>query len=391
VALTPAGTAVADPPQGSIVGWGRQVIGVDLSEGFISVAAGYYHSLCLKADGSIVAWGDNSVGQTSVPTPNTSFLAVAAGEAHSLGLKADGSIVAWGWNYYGQTNVPSPNTGFIAVAAGGFHSLGLKADGSLVAWGYNGHGQSSVPVPNTGFIAVAAGRIHSLALKADGSIVAWGSSSQTNVPTPNSGFIAIAAGAGHSLALKADGSIMAWGGNYYGQTNVPALNSGFIAVAAGGDNSLAIRQVVEDADGDGVVDPDDNCPVSDVGETIAIDKCETGITNEVSDEGCTRADAVAACAEEARNHGQFVQCVALLANGWKRSAAITDTDRGRINRCAARAGIPLSDDQQAIGPNRAARRLGRSLQPSHTQHSVLLSDQEDGIHKVPGTGGTVAE
>ena len=56
---------------------------------------------------------------------------------HSLGLKADGSIVAWGDNCDGQCNVPAPNSGFVAVAAGTFHSLGLKADGSIVAWGDN--------------------------------------------------------------------------------------------------------------------------------------------------------------------------------------------------------------------------------------------------------------
>ena len=43
-------------------------------------------------------------------------------------LKADGSIVAWGNNGYGQTNVPAPNSGFVAVAAGGEHSLGLQAN-----------------------------------------------------------------------------------------------------------------------------------------------------------------------------------------------------------------------------------------------------------------------
>ena len=47
---------------GSIVGWGSQVVGVDLTKGFVSVAAGYQHSLGLKPDGSIVAWGRNSEG-----------------------------------------------------------------------------------------------------------------------------------------------------------------------------------------------------------------------------------------------------------------------------------------------------------------------------------------
>jgi alpha-tubulin suppressor-like RCC1 family protein len=48
---------------GSIVGWGSQVFGVDLSRDFVAVAAGWAHSLGLKADGSIVAWGDNLWGQ----------------------------------------------------------------------------------------------------------------------------------------------------------------------------------------------------------------------------------------------------------------------------------------------------------------------------------------
>ncbi len=157
--------ALAQTPQGSIVGWGSQVVGVDLSSGFTAVAAGYQYSLGLKTDGSIVAWGDNRYGQTSIPAPNTGFVAVAAGGLHSLGLKADGSIVAWGYNGYGLTNVPAPNTGFVAVAAGGDHSLGLKADGSIVAWGRNDYSQTNVPAPNTGFVAVAGGGYHSLAIR----------------------------------------------------------------------------------------------------------------------------------------------------------------------------------------------------------------------------------
>jgi hypothetical protein len=61
-----------------------------------------------------------------VPSPNTGFVGVAAGGYHSLGLKDDGSIVAWGSNGFGQCDVPSPNTGFVGVAAGWAHSLGLR-------------------------------------------------------------------------------------------------------------------------------------------------------------------------------------------------------------------------------------------------------------------------
>jgi hypothetical protein len=53
-------------------------------------------------------------------------MAVAGCYQHSLGLKTDGSIVAWGYNYSGQCDVPEPNTGFVAVSGGADHSLGLK-------------------------------------------------------------------------------------------------------------------------------------------------------------------------------------------------------------------------------------------------------------------------
>jgi hypothetical protein len=46
-----------------------------------------------------------------------------------VGLKADGSIVAWGFNVLGQCDVPPPNADFVALAAGGYHSLGLQVGG----------------------------------------------------------------------------------------------------------------------------------------------------------------------------------------------------------------------------------------------------------------------
>src|SRR3990172_5438455 len=173
-------SAATAQQKGKIVGWGSQVVGVDLDGGFIAVAAGEYHSLGLKADGSIAAWGQDWYGQCDIPSPNGDFIAVAAGEYHSLGLKAEGSIAAWGRNGSGECDIPSPNADFVAVAVGGRHSLGLKKDGSIVArgsneddWGY-WLGQASPPDGND-FVAIAAGGNRSLALKADGSITAWGS------------------------------------------------------------------------------------------------------------------------------------------------------------------------------------------------------------------------
>ena len=232
---------------GSIAAWGYNADGQCTvpapNADFTAVAAGYTHSLGLKSDGTIAAWGDEDTGLCAVPAPNADFTAVAADNTHSLGLKSDGSIVAWGDNYYGQTDVPAPNADFAAVAAGGQHSLGLKSDGSIVAWGRNDFDQCTVPAPNADFVAIAAGGMLSLGLKADGTIVAWGENTdgQATVPAPNADFVAVACRRYHSLGLKSDGTIVAWGRNTYGQCTVPAPNANFVAIAAGWYHSLGLK------------------------------------------------------------------------------------------------------------------------------------------------------
>ncbi|MHC4739415.1 MAG: RCC1 domain-containing protein, partial [Planctomycetota bacterium] len=162
------------------------------------------HSLGLKDDGSIIAWGSNNYGQCDVPLPNSGFTAISAGRYHSLGLKEDGSLIAWGWNDYDQCNIPLPNTGFTAISAGYYHNLGLKEDGSIVAWGANFIGQCDIPLPNSDFIVINAGYYHNLGLKADGSLVGWGrcTHGECDIPVPNCGFTEIAAGYNLSLAIK---------------------------------------------------------------------------------------------------------------------------------------------------------------------------------------------
>jgi hypothetical protein len=113
--------------------------------GVKSVAAGDFHTVALKNDGTVVAWGDNGAGQTTVPSGLSGVTAIAAGTSHTVALKKDGTVVAWGLNEYGETTVPSGVSGVTAIAAGTYHTVALKNDGTVVAWGGDGAGPTTVP------------------------------------------------------------------------------------------------------------------------------------------------------------------------------------------------------------------------------------------------------
>ncbi len=266
VVSNPLGSVTSTPPAvltvnpadaGTVVAWGNNssvqtTVPVAAQSGVTAIAAGgfwffrayYPHTVALKDDGSVVAWGNIVSDQTTVPEEAQSGVtAIAAGYNHTVALKTDGSVVAWGGNDEGQTTIPlAAESGVTAIAAGYNYTVALKNDGSVVPWGR--FDQTTVPVAaRSGVTAIAAGSYHAVALKNDGSVVSWGSLDLSTVPEEaQSGVTAIAAGYNHTVALKNGGSVVAWGGNDYGQTTVPvAAQSGVTAIAAGWDYTLALK------------------------------------------------------------------------------------------------------------------------------------------------------
>ncbi|HWJ02650.1 MAG TPA: hypothetical protein VNU93_03150, partial [Verrucomicrobiae bacterium] len=244
---------------------------------YTAVVSGMGHTLALRSDGTVWAWGNNDNGQLgNGSTINSSLpvvikgldgvVALAGGGLHSLALKNDGTVWAWGSNWYGQLG-NGTNTNNVApiqvqglsnvkyIAAGYYHSLAVKDDGTVWAWGRNWDGQlgngysgsgsdRSTPVQVTGLtgiVKVTAGLGHSMALRNDRTIWAWGYGYQGQLGNGNSGYyastntpvqvsgittaISIEAYDDSSFAVKADGTAWGWGSNDKGQLGNNSVTS----------------------------------------------------------------------------------------------------------------------------------------------------------------------
>lgn len=228
-----------------------------------TISAGYTHSVGIKTDGTLWAWGDNSYGQlgdgttTSKNTPTqigsaNNWESISASGGFTLAIKVDGTLWAWGNNAFGQlgdgttTNRTIPTqigtaTNWNSVTTGEGFALAIKDNNTLWSWGHNDFGQlgdgttinKTVPTQTgtaTNWQSTAAGSGFSLAIKTNGTLWAWGSNlygqlgngTTTNLTVPTqigteSDWANVTAGYYHSVGRKANGILYTWGNNVYGQ------------------------------------------------------------------------------------------------------------------------------------------------------------------------------
>ncbi len=257
---------------GTVVAWGHNNLGqTTLPPGLtnvVGIAAGDEHSLAVRSDGRVIGWGDNGYGEASPPATLTDAVAVSAGYDSSLALRPNGVVALWGYSSYGLTTLPAGLTNVVAVQGGTFHNLALQADGRVVGWGYGGN---NVPAGLSDVIEISAGGFHSMGLKADGTVVTWGyyDDGIENQPLGLANVVAVSVGDGHRLALLWNGTVVAWGDNSVGQTSVPPGLTNVVGISAGRNYSLALR-----SDGTvvawGVNDYGQATPPMQLGDVVAI-------------------------------------------------------------------------------------------------------------------------
>jgi alpha-tubulin suppressor-like RCC1 family protein len=282
-------------------------IRVGIDSDWVKIAAGNAYTINIKANGTIWGWGDNYSGQLGInqaynykKTPTqigtqSDWSAVAAGNAHTLAVKTNGTLWAWGGNYHAALGDGTVDNRFTPrqigidsdwaiVEAGYYYSLALKTNsdgsvGTLWAWGWNSIGQlglgdytqrnTPTQIGNqSDWMAITAGTQHTISLKTNGTIWSWGSNYygslglgdtlDRNMPTQigiQTQWSKVAVGSSHTVTLKRDGTIWVWGYNLVGQLGlgdsgdvtqrlIPTQlgnQTDWITLGAGGMHSLAIK------------------------------------------------------------------------------------------------------------------------------------------------------
>jgi len=170
------------------------------------------HTMVIKTDGTLWAWGNNEYGQLGDGTTTDRFtpvmvlddvVSVSAYNIKTMAIRADGSLWAWGSNWGGQLGDGTSEHRYspvrimedvAAVKVGINNSFAIRNDGSLWAWGGNWVGtvgdgtnidrQTPVMIMSDvaavsvdrRFIAGVGGSYgnRAWAIKTDGSMWGWG-------------------------------------------------------------------------------------------------------------------------------------------------------------------------------------------------------------------------
>jgi len=121
-----------------------------LKQAYSIDAGGAYTCACLLNESNIpniICWGDNSYGQTDVPSEvqgGDIQCSISAGYTHVC-AEQHNKAICWGNNNHGQTDVPPEIQGHIEyINAGGYHTCASLDNGEIRCWGDNSYGQLGI-------------------------------------------------------------------------------------------------------------------------------------------------------------------------------------------------------------------------------------------------------
>ena len=230
------------------------------------VSSGSVHAAAIKSDGTLWSWGsnaggrlgDNSIVHRSSPVQTisggTNWYQVSAGASHTVAIKCDGTLWAWGCNGQGElgTNNLTARSSPVQTIAGGNNwkqvsseydfNGAIKSDGTLWMWGDNLNGvlgtndqiDRSSPVQTvaggTNWKQVSVGGLFTGAIKTDGTLWMWGNgfggrlgtnnqtcrSSPVQTISGGNNWKQVSLGQVHASAVKTDGTLWVWGLNCCG-------------------------------------------------------------------------------------------------------------------------------------------------------------------------------
>ncbi|MFN7228449.1 MAG: hypothetical protein ACK5UG_05280, partial [Synechococcaceae cyanobacterium] len=255
---------------GSVVTWGDPLLGGDssavagqLSSGVSQIFSNSGAFAALKTDGSVVSWGDHNRGGDS-SSDYTSVIGGVTGQLSSgvtqifsnpyafAALKADSSVVIWGHPSFGGSSsvVDSQlSSGVAQIFSSGQSFAALKDDGSVVTWGDRINGGNSSAVASrlsSGVTRIFSSEYAFAALKEDGSVVTWGGGGNSGAVAAqlSSGVTQIFSTDSDFAALKADGSVVTWGSSIYGGNSsgvASRLSSGVTQIFSTGQAFAALK------------------------------------------------------------------------------------------------------------------------------------------------------
>lgn len=233
------------------------------------MTAGVGHTCAVRANGTVVCWGNNGPALGAGNHPNatgyigapqevpglTGVTRVASTYMTTVAVHADGHVSCWGNDASGQCGTGAVGTRWTPVtmagvtdavdaSVGSYHTCVVHADGALSCVGFNSHGQLgdgtttsratrvAVSIPG-GAARVWAAAQHTCALSTNGAVycfgrnddgqagasLGWSVTTPVLVPVPGA-VISMSMGYSHTCAVTSEGAVYCWGSNYYGQQGV---------------------------------------------------------------------------------------------------------------------------------------------------------------------------